>query len=481
MRRQLPRNSGYTRFPPTQTVEVATLEIDKGSRQSQQRRRPMAAEGLAKSAMPVVAAFFVASLFIPVRVDIGPLLLSPSRIVLILTIIPSFILWATGKAGRKNWTDVFIVLLAAWVAVSLFVTEGVGRLPFIGITTIELLAPYLLARCFIRDQGAFYATFRFLFVVAIILGPIAAIESASGIQVISRLLDPLFSVIPWGYYPQRLGLYRAQTVFEHAILYGVVMAFLFSPVFFSFWGRGYSAIMSGLLASPVLVATFFSLSAGAYLGLFVQFMLIGWFFVMGRFPRHWWLLLALVIVGYLIVDVLSNRTPFQVFSSYIAFDQHTAYWRVLIFRFGMENVWEHPLFGLGLADWARPAWMYSASVDNLWLVFAMRHGIPAFVLLSLGYLSAILYLARASVTDRRVSAMRMALVFSLVGLAVCICTVHLWNAALLFMMFMLGVGGWMATDERVTPQGTQLVPRQSAQFRNASAKRNSSTVGKFSG
>lgn len=465
----MPSSIGYTRFPAGLKGEENAPEGKLGApatSESNGKRRGVRA---AERALPIIVAAFLASLFIPIRIDIGPLALSPSRIVLILSVVPSFILWMNGRAGRKNWTDAFIILLAAWVAISLFVTEGLARLSFIGISMIEIIAPYLLARCFVRDKAAFFATFRIIFVIIVFLLPFAAIESISGIQVISRILDPLFSVIPAGYYPPRLGLYRAQTVFEHAILSGVVMAFMFSPVFFSFLGRGISVQRSFVLASPVLVATFFSLSAGAYIGLFVQCFLISWFFATTKVNNRWWILLALAVAAYIFVDIFSNRTPFQVFASYVAFDQHTAYWRVLIFRFGIESVWGHPVFGIGLDDWARPAWMYSSSVDNLWLVFAMRHGIPGFVFLSLGYLSSILYLAFRRNLDLQTSYMRVGLIFSLVGLAVCIATVHLWNAAFLFFMFMLGVGGWMnyAARDRsaATVQTSVLGTSRSSPFR----------------
>jgi len=42
----------------------------------------------------------------------------------------------------------------------------------------------------------------------------------------------------------------------------------------------------------------------------------------------------------------------------------------------------HPVFGIGYGDWARPNWI-PASVDNFWLLTAMRHGVPG-----LGFLAA---------------------------------------------------------------------------------------------
>ena len=70
--------------------------------------------------------------------------------------------------------------------------------------------------------------------------------------------------------------------------------------------------------------------------------------------------------------------------TYLTFNSGTAYWRLHIWNFGSAEVWRNPLFGIGLNDWARPSWMWTASVDNFWLLTAMRYGIPAFLLLVAG-------------------------------------------------------------------------------------------------
>lgn len=446
MPRATSEKTRYTRFPSKPGTAFPSTNANLQPTEGLNLRLSSSEQSVPAKALSIMVVFFILSLFIPIRFNLGSLLLSPSRIVLLLTFLPCLILWISGKAGRRTLADACFMLLALWVAISLLMTEGVERLEFAGITAIEILTPYLIARCYIHSKAALISTFKLLFGISVVLAPVAAIESTTGIRVIASLLEPFFSVLPWGFYPPRLGLYRAQTVFEHSILYGSLMAFLFAPTYYIFRASGASAVRAFLLSSPILFATFFSLSAGAYLGLLVQVFLIGWQVTMRNLKNKWWVLLTLTILGYILVDILSNRTPFQVFSSYIAFDQHTAYWRVLIFKFGIENVWAHPLFGLGLGDWERPAWMYSASVDNLWLVFAMRHGIPGFLFLILGYLSALILIIRSTPPDQETSALRTALVFSLIGLGIAICTVHLWNATFQFAMFMLGAGQWVAQD-----------------------------------
>jgi hypothetical protein len=68
-----------------------------------------------------------------------------------------------------------------------------------------------------------------------------------------------------------------------------------------------------------------------------------------------------------VVDLLSNRTPFHVFVTYLTFSVETGYARIMIWNWGIAEVMRHPVFGIGLAEWERPLWK-SGSMDNFWLV-----------------------------------------------------------------------------------------------------------------
>ena len=103
--------------------------------------------------------------------------------------------------------------------------------------------------------------------------------------------------------------------------------------------------------------------------------------------------------------------------SYATFSAHTAYWRSIIFDWGMVNVWANPIFGLGLNDWVRPRYMVSGSMDNFWLVVAVRYGIPGFALLAAGYLIALWKIGRRDFDgDQLLWQFRRAWMFSFIGL-----------------------------------------------------------------
>ena len=96
---------------------------------------------------------------------------------------------------------------------------------------------------------------------------------------------------------------------------------------------------------------------------------------------NWKLLGFLGLIGYGTIDLLSNRSPAAVLASYATFDAATAYNRILIWRIGIQTVIDFPIFGIGMNEWRRTGWTWTASVDNFWLVTAMRPGVPAFLFL----------------------------------------------------------------------------------------------------
>jgi hypothetical protein len=250
---------------------------------------------------------------------------------------------------------------------------------------------------------------------------------------------------------------RAQSGFQHPILFGVVMALLFAPLFFSRRRDGRQAGIWGAVFPGA--AVFFSLSVGAWLAVFIQAGLIGWNLALRTVPGRWTILLILTAIGYVTIDLLSNRTPIEVAFSYLTFSSHNAYWRKLIFEYGMENVWRSPIFGIGLGEWTRPSWMHSSSVDNYWLLNTMRHGIPGFLLVAGAYGAVVLQLARARLGDGVRNGYRLGMIFALIGVAFSISTVHVWGTPFYMIQFMLGAGLWMVHVPQETPAGEEAVTR----------------------
>jgi hypothetical protein len=393
-----------------------------------------------QKASPLVS-IFVFSLAVPVIFYLGPTRLSPYRLVLVVTFIPCFIAWLSGSVGRTRLPDILMLLAATWGAVVLVAQHGVDKgLQSAGIFVIETLGTFLFARRYIRDVLAFQRMVRALVFMVLFLLPFAVYENVAGSPILIELLGKIFTVYDIVGSEARYGLRRAQGTFEHFILFGVVCSSAFALSFYVF---GAGTRLGGRLSSGlVAMAVVSSLSSGAILSVVVQAMLIVWDKVTAGLTRRWGILATIAIFAYCAVELSSNRTAFDVFISYLTFNADTSYMRVHIWHYGTQSVMQHPIFGIGLNDWERPEWM-GGSMDNFWLVTAVRYGMPGFLFMAGGFLSVCFGLGRLKDLSFEVGQCRKGLIITLCGLALSICTVHLWDGPYVLLAFLLGSGMWM--------------------------------------
>lgn len=394
------------------------------------------------AARAVVIAFLL-SLIIPISFNLGPMRLTPYRLFLLGLFVPLFVAWAQGRAGRIRAPDWFMLAHALWGALTLLLGGAGATAATAGIFVLETFGAYLLARVLIRDRESFAAFARaFVWMVILVLLPVGAVESFTGRQLLQEIFRAFGESVPNAPTDPRFGLDRAQGPFPHPILFGVFCASAFGLALLPADGTnaGATRIVKVL---GVSAATFLSLSTGPYLPILFLLMLYGWDRTVTFVPKKWNLLGALFVGLYVVLDLIATRNPIVAVVTRIAMNAHTAYFRVQIWNYGIENVWAHPLFGLGLGDWARPSWM-PPSVDNFWLLVAMRHGIPGVLTVALVVVMVFRIVGRAGPLSAAEQGQRKALLFTLTGVSLAICTVHIWNAPLVMMMFLLGSGLWMA-------------------------------------
>ncbi len=106
--------------------------------------------------------------------------------------------------------------------------------------------------------------------------------------------------------------------------------------------------------------------------------------------------------------------------------------------------------GIGLTEWQHPDWM-SGSMDNFWLVAAVRYGIPGFLLIAGSFLAVCLGLGRLRNLSFEAAQCRKGLIISICGLVFSICTVHIWDAPYVLTLFLLGSGMWIFDSPGETP------------------------------
>lgn len=399
-------------------------------------------------------SFFIVMLAIPFIIDVGTLRMTANRFFLLFLFFPAVIGWMFGKAGLKRKADYYVIAFTIWTQIALIVDDGFNEsIEAVGMQAIETLGAYFLGRTFVRTKFQYRAMCRSFLIVLTILLPFAFLEATLNrplmIEITSKVWKTLAGVFTDR--PGRLGLRRAQVSFEHPILFG-----LFASYGYGLCGYGMEKKKFGFMALARVIIpvanTFFSLSTGAFLAVGTQILFTAWEFITRTIAARWKILLGLVVAAYVTVDSLSNRSPFQVFVTYMTFDQATSYNRVLIWNFGTKQVWLTPYFGIGhTGDWVRPWWMHP-SMDNFWLVQAVQHGVLAFVLIAvaIGYMLRDICIAK--IKSPEILNMRLGWMFAMISMFVAICSVHLWNATYVFFMFMLGAGMWLAD---VNEDGTE--------------------------
>jgi hypothetical protein len=403
-----------------------------------------------------LVVIFMISVVVPIRFYLGPVLLMPYRVVLLVALVPCLVGLLSGRAGRIVASDIFIVLFWMWASVALIQVHGLSQIEALGVQFLEMTVPYMLARVYVRNADQFESVVRLLLRIIIILLPFALYESVTGDPIILSLLRNIASTPDNIALERRLGIDRAQVTFEHPILFGVFSA---SAVALSVYVLNFrKKMIENLRYIPIIsLAVICSMSTGALLSSMLQLMLICWDKQKVFVKNRWKVLLTALVVAYLAVELISNRDPFQVFVSYLTLNSDTSGWRLIIWEYGSAEVWRHPLFGIGFNDWLRPDWMHSASVDNFWLLTAMRYGLPGLLLLCAAIFAMWRALAKLQGLSSRLKRYRSGYLISLGSLMVGMCTVHIWNATYVWFMFLLGSALWL-TDAAEVDDAPAVLP-----------------------
>ncbi|MEP2530371.1 hypothetical protein [Shimia sp.] len=393
--------------------------------------------------MPIMIFLLAMMLPTAVSLNLGGLRLSAYRVVLILMFLPMLFQLVSGRRGRVHVFDLLLLSHCGWALMALIKWGGLAQgIESGGIYIVECAGAYLMGRLYIRSYEDFAGVARAY--VGLVLATLVFTipEALSGIHILHDGISSVFGGPRAAFIEPRMGIERTFGPFDHPILYGVFSASAFSMAYFVVAERRLMKLGGMVKVGGVVLATFMSASGGPYVVLMMQGFVAAWERALGKVQGRWAALFSLFAIVYLGIDLLSNRTPFHVFVEYFTFSKQSAYNRIIIFEYGSAEVARHPLFGIGLGDWIRPVWM-SDSMDNFWLVTAVRYGLPALFLqvaLLLGVVWATGQRKNLPVEWRRA---RHAWAFTLFGIGVAAATVHLWNALFVLFFFLIGSGTWI--------------------------------------
>lgn len=403
----------------------------------------------AQSAAPIPVVLVLLSFLCPTELSlyVEGLRLPPHRVALIALFPFALMRLVTRPDVRIRLYDLMFILFGL-MTVGIFVYHTGGHEGFVygGSLALESVGGYVVARAYVRDHATMLATLKALFWTIAAAAVIALPETLLGQIFTHDFLAKITGYVhPIGV-ETRAGLTRAYGTFDHPIHYGTFCAAMVA--LFVYAER--TTASARKLTVFFFLATSLGLSSAPLLCIGLQVGMIVWETSTRGMPSRTTLTLVALTGLYIGASMFSNRSPIAFVATGMTFDSWTGYYRLQIWEHGMNNVWANPWTGIGLAEWERPWWMVSSTVDAFWLVITMRQGIPSFIVLAL----AIALLGHAVVQrssrnpDLRMRKLMQGWMMSLIALCLIGATVHYWNVLYAYFFFFLGLGGALADPRR---------------------------------
>ena len=416
---------------PQLTSPTALLAAGSGPDRAGPDRAGQATSARATGSGLLLALFFLVVL-LPIHLEMGGQRIGPVRIFLLLTFIPFGVRLFAGKAGRFTAVDGCLLGFVSLMVLTFLYHHGMERFPYAMVQAVEVYGGYLAGRMLVRSLADYQRFIRYFLVVLLVLLPFAVDELLHSRMLISEFFSGTFDVVN-NNQAFRFGLARVQVVFPHSILYGLFCSLALASVFYLYQHR-----LARLLPylALVIAMTVMALSSAPIISVALQLAMILW----DKLTRGAWKLLAgLFALVWLLLDLVTNRGAVVIFVENMTLDPATGWWRIHIWTWGTRTVLNYPLLGIGLNDWVRPFWL-SSSVDNFWLLMAMRHGLPAVILLLLAFGLHCRFVMAAKDLAPVARMARTGYAVTLVGLIFTLVTVHVWDSMAVFTMFFLGIG-----------------------------------------
>lgn len=381
----------------------------------------------------LVAWLALIGLLIPaaeVQVMIGGAKFTVGRLAVMLLLVPALCsLLRTGR--RLLMSDLFVSAMAIWMVGAALYTDGLGSLSSAGAEGVEFLGGYLVARAFVFGRTALQTFLSVLKVFALISIVFAMADSASGRLIVHDAFASMLQVTPIED-QYRMGIVRATSTFDHAILFGTFCSVVAAMLLYSESSVLKRIIYTGLCFTGAVL----SLSSSSLMAFFIMSGTYTYDSVMRRFPWRWsacWMVLG--ALG--LVVLLTADSPLGWILSHLTLEPESGYFRLLEWNSAFSQISLSPWTGYAFFSFDL-AELYS--VDCVWLALALRFGIPTIVLLILANITALLPTKSPNRTgdvylDRMRTAFSLVLaMFMFVGLMV-----HYWNYMWIFWGICVGI------------------------------------------
>ncbi len=316
-------------------------------------------------------------------VKMGTIDFNVCRIVILAIYVKLFLLTNLPNRFKFIWLDKLLIIyflcqiLAGFVTVqslAAFLENRAGAV-------FSLVLPYFAVRMIVTNRQDYITLLKSIVIIAAPMAIIGFYECMTGNNPVGFLRD----YWAWGGLApyvavSRLGFFRAEFTFPHAIMYGLFFAML-GPICAGLIPNVNNNKFIYIIGIGLMgVGVFSSMSSGPYLAALLSIL----FLVFFRYRRYWKGTLVVVILMCGIVEVISNRHFYDVLGSF-TIDPRSAWYRsklidVALFKGGMSGHWlagfghgVDPGWGLMIDDDTR------TDVVNHYLVVLCRYGLIGFM------------------------------------------------------------------------------------------------------
>ena len=397
---------------------------------------PQRESGVARGANKMAIWLIVVGMFMPtIQVYLGAAKFTPARIAIALLLIPA--LARLLRKGRQVMaSDVFACATSAWMLGASAAVDGTLH-PSAIAQVLEFLGAYTVARAYVFGRPAQQAFIQAFKVVTITLIVLATFDTVSGRVIVHDTFATLFSMPPLD--PQyREGLVRAASTFDSPILFGAFCTIAAAILLYSERGPIGRIIYGGLCFFGCVLA----LSSAPLLSFVLVVSLFLYDTIMKKYAWRWKVFIAAVIGLVLTIFALANR-PISWIVAHLTLDPSTGYFRIATWDHALENIWLSPLVGYAFNEYGDAQELFDrASVDSVWLVFALRFGVPMVFFLLLTNVAVVLRSktkAGNRTRDQYMDNMRMAFTLVIITFVFTGLTVHFWNAVWAFWGLSIGI------------------------------------------
>ena len=383
-------------------------------------------------------AVLVLCLFIPetVAIFVGSVKLTPVLIVSIL-LLPMMLI---SVRIRLVWPDFLVVALFGCYFVSTLYSSTLERsLESVGRIVLLSIVPYFAGRFMALDFNRLKRVLRLLILLTAITALLSVFESFFRFNIHSKIWD--FPYRP--HHEMRVGLTRAHGWTSHAIMFGLVNA-SFVPIIavalkekLNVAGR-----LPLLKLFAVSLGCFLSLSTGAWGPAALAMVFLVWDYYSPVRHRHRWLLTFVVLIGgYIVLELLSNRPLMRIIMMNFHISSPTAWhyrWRLY------ERVYSvmpgHWWWGHGL-DTPDEFVGFERSIDNNFLLLLLTYGRIGLIMWISVFVSVLVFSGKAvwASTPTKYIRLTRAICFSLIGIMLTQFSVALFSTPVSLYWLMLGL------------------------------------------